>query len=109
MALQFKSYISTAVGATETTVYTCPTGGSATAIGLSLANITTSNVTVSVRLQKTGPAFAHIVKNVVIPPGQSLAVAGGDQKIVLESNNTLRVTCNVASGVDVITSVTEIV
>lgn len=109
MANNFKSFITSAVGTNETVVYTAPSGGTATVIGFSIANITASDITVTARLQKPGPVYGHIVKDAVIPKGEALPLAGGDQKIVVQSNETLRVTSSVLSGCDVIVSVLEMV
>lgn len=96
----FKSYQSTSI-TTETTVYTGPANTQTTIIGLSTANIGTSPAYVSLKLNT-----AHIVKNAPVPVGSSLISVGGDQKIVVESGDTLSVSSD--NPVDVIISVLEI-
>ena len=46
----------------------------------------------------------YIVKNAPIPVGGSLVVVGGDQKLVLEPGDTVKVTSSQASSADVVLS-----
>ena len=96
----FKSYQNTSV-TTETTVYTGAASTQATIIGLSIANTATTPCYVSVKLNT-----AYIVKNAPIPVGGALIVVGGDQKLVVEATDTVKVTSD--QTVDVVTSVLEI-
>jgi len=100
MANTFKSYQSTSV-TTEATVLTGPASTQTTVIGLSIANTGASAAAVDVKLNT-----AYIVKAAPIPVGGALVVIGGDQKLVVEATDTLKVTSDVAA--DVITSVLEI-
>ena len=100
MANAFKSYQSTSV-TTEATVLTGPSATETTVIGLSIANTSSSTATVDVKLNT-----AYIVKAAPIPVGGSLVVVGGDQKLVVEATDTIKVTSDVT--VDVITSTLEI-
>jgi len=100
MANTFKSYQSTGV-TTETIVYTGAAATQCTVIGLSIANTTSAPVTVDVKLNT-----AYLVKSAPVVVGSALIAVGGDQKLVIETGDTLKVT---ASGtVDVITSTLEI-
>jgi len=100
MANAFKSYQSTSI-TTEATVLTGPASTETTVIGLSIANTSSSTATVDVKLNT-----AYIVKAAPIPVGGSLVVVGGDQKLVVEATDTIKVTSDVT--VDVITSTLEI-
>jgi len=100
MANAFKSYQSTSV-TTETTVLTGPSATETTVIGLSIANTSSSAAEVDVKLNT-----AYIVKAAPIPVGGSLVVVGGDQKVVVEATDTIKVTSD--QTVDVITSTLEI-
>jgi hypothetical protein len=106
MASTFKSFPTPGIGTTETDVY-APIGVTGVVVGFSLANTTTSEITVSARLQKPGPVLAYIVRNAKIPPGESMPLAGGDQKIVVETASKLRVVSDTPGSVDVIISVLE--
>ena len=100
MANAFKSYQSTSV-TTEATVLTGASATETTVIGLSVANTSSSTATVDVKLNT-----AYIVKSAPIPVGGSLVVVGGDQKVVVEATDTIKVTSD--ETVDVITSTLEI-
>lgn len=103
----FKNATARNIGVTETSVYTAPAASQVTVIGMTIANITTSNITVTVRLSEGGN-FTHIVKDALIRPGSSIVVVGGDQKIVLEATDSIRVTSSLATSIDVVMSVLEI-
>ena len=100
MANNFKNYMSASV-TTETTVLTGPASTQTTVIGLSIANTGASVATVDVKLNT-----AYVVKDAPVPVGGSLVVVGGDQKLVVEATDTIKVTSDVT--VDVITSTLEI-
>ena len=104
MANTFKSYPSSGV-TTETTVYTGPSATQTTIIGMTVANTTSSNITCSVKLDDgTTPVF--LIKDATILPGGALVPIGGDQKVVIEAGDTLKVS---ASGsVDTLVSVLEV-
>lgn len=106
MPSTFKSYVTPNVGTTEVDVY-APTGVTGVVVGFSLSNLSASDIMVSAKLQKPGPVVAHVVKNAIIPAGETMPLAGGDQKIVVEANSKLRVVSSAASSVDVIISALE--
>ena len=96
----FKNYTSSAVGTGATTVYTVPASTVGVVIGLNLANI--SSTQVSVDAQVNG---VYLIKAAPIPAGSALSALDG--KIILEAADTLAVTSSDASSVDVILSVLE--
>lgn len=96
----FKNYTSSAVGTGATTVYTVPASTVGVVIGLNLANI--SSTQVSVDAQVNG---VYLIKAAPIPAGSALSALDG--KIILEAADTLEVTSSDASSVDVILSVLE--
>jgi len=49
-----------------------------------------------------------MVKGATVPAGGSLVVVGGDQKVVLEENDNIKVTSSAATSCDVIMSILEI-
>lgn len=100
MANTFKSYQNTSV-TTETVVLTGPAATQTTVIGLSIANTASVPVYVDVKLNT-----AYVVKKAPVPVGGALVVVGGDQKIVVETLDTIKVTST--GTVDVITSTLEI-
>ena len=104
MANTFKSYLSSNV-TTQTTVHTGPAATQTTVIGLSIANVGTSLATVSVTLTRSATTV-YVVKNAQVPLGDSLILFGGDQKLVSQAGDLLKVTSDQA--VDVVVSVLEI-
>jgi hypothetical protein len=108
MASAFKSKISTAIGTSLATVYTVPAVTTATVIGMSVANVSASPITVDVQLVKGGVTVAYLVKGAPIPVGSSLVVVGGDQKVVAETTDLIKVISSVAASADAILSVLEL-
>ena len=109
MANAFKSETDTAIGASAATVFTCASNTQTTVIGLSCANIVTSQIAVSVKLVGSGRTSGatdnvHLIKNAPIPVGGTLVIVGGDQKLVMEPGDTITVQSDTASSVDVVLS-----
>lgn len=108
MANTFKSVGTNAVGLVKTTVYTTPALTATTVIGLSVANILANTPTnVDIILGKGASEF-HIVKGAPIMPGGALIAVGGDQKLVLEAGNTIKIVTTALLSADVIVSVLEV-
>ena len=109
MANAFLSETDTAVGTGAATIYTCPSSTETTVIGMAIANIVTSQITVSVKLNGSGRTSGavdnvHLVKDAPIPVGGTLVVIGGDQKVVMEPGDTITVQSDTASSADVVLS-----
>jgi hypothetical protein len=109
MANTFKRKISRAVGTSNTSIgsYTVPAATQVTVIGLTVANIANSIVTTSV-LHHDGTNSTYIIKDANIPVGGTIVVVGGDQKLVLETGDSVRASSNSAAALDCIMSVLEI-
>ena len=108
MANTFKNAVSSAIGTGQTSVYTVPSATTTTVIGLTVANIHSSAITVDVVVTDTSATTSvYLVKAATIPVGGALVPVGGDQKIVLEATDIIKVTSNTASSADVIVSVLE--
>mgnify|MGYP006077131513 FL=1 len=110
MANTFKRKFSANIGTSPTTIgaYTVGASTATTIIGLSMSNVSASPVTVTAELVDTGANVTRIIKDAPLPIGGALVVVGGDQKIVLETGDFIRVTSSAASSVDVIMSILEI-
>ena len=78
-----------------------------TIIGLSCSNRTTSAITVDV-VHSDGSNDTFLVKTATVPSGGSLVVVGGDQKVVLQTGDSIKVTSSAASSCDVMMSILEI-
>jgi hypothetical protein len=110
MANTFKRHTSRSIGTSATAVgsYTVGSGTQTTIIGLTVANITASTINVDVAHVDSLTNSTHIVKDAPIPSGGSLVVVGGDQKVVMETGDQIKVTSDTASSADVIMSILEI-
>ena len=108
MANTFKNSISGSIGITETTVYTA-TGVTATVIGVSVANRIQQTINIDVKMYDSSTS-----KNIVlcsgslIPPGSNIVLVGGEQKVVLEASDYLKLRSNTAGSADIVVSVLEI-
>ncbi len=97
----FKNYTASCTDATETTVYTVPSATTAVIIGCNVANTTTAQIKVDVKV-----ASKFVVKAAPIPAGGALSVLDG--KIIGEAADTVTVTSDNSSGnADAILSVLE--
>ena len=109
MANAFLSETDTAIGTSAASVLTCGASTETTVIGMSIANIVTSQITVDVQLDASGRTSGaedsvYLVKGAPIPVGGSLVVVGGDQKVVMEPGDVIKVTSDTASSADVVIS-----
>lgn len=109
MANAFLCETDTAVGTSPATIYTCPVDTQTTVIGLSIANIVTSQILVDVILDASSRTSGaedavYLVKDAPVPVGGSLVVVGGDQKVVMEPGDIITVTSDTASSADVVMS-----
>ena len=105
--MAFKSNASPNIGtsgAPTTVTATVGAGQAQTLIGLSFANTSASNVTVSAKLNKNGGSSAFLLKDATILPGGALAIVGGDQKVVLETGDTITAYASAANSVDAVLS-----
>lgn len=103
----FKSFHSKNVGTAAVSVYTAPSATQTTAIGMTIANVTSSNITVDVYVTVSSVDY-YIVKGASVPVGGALVPIGGDQKLVLETGDVIKVVSSAASSADVNFSVLEI-
>ena len=95
-------------------IYDCPDSTTSVVLGLTLANVHTSQVTASVKLVSvtnqsgsTTNTTAHLIKDVPIPVGSTVEVMQGN-KIVLNADDRISVDCSVADKVSVTMSYMEI-
>tara|TARA_R110000824_G_scaffold300742_1_gene488743 strand:+ start:403 stop:756 length:354 start_codon:yes stop_codon:yes gene_type:complete len=105
--------VAPASSGTPETLYTVQSGSTVIILGLTLANVHTSQVTASVTLvstttqtSQTQNTTAHLVKDVPIPVGSTLAVLDG--KVNLNVGDIVKIDCSVADKVSVTMSYMEI-
>lgn len=107
MANVFKNFFSKDVGTSASTVYTAPAATQSTVIGFSAANTTNSPVTVDAYVTAGGVDY-YLVKGATVPNGGALVIVGGDQKVVLEATDAVKVVSSAATSIDAVLSVLEI-
>ena len=108
MANTFKNKLGAGIGTSESIVYTVPSSTTTTVVGLSVANVTSSNITVDIRVyDSSANAHAHVIKTGDVFVGGTLVVVGGDQKLVLETGDQIKITASASSSADVIVSYME--
>jgi hypothetical protein len=109
MANTFKRKLSRGTGtsAVQVGTYTVGAGVTTVVIGLTVTNISGSAISANVFLNN-GVANTAIVSTAPISSGSSLVVVGGDQKVVLETGDSIYVQSSAASSIDVVMSIMEI-
>jgi len=96
-------------------LYTCPGSTTTIILGMVLANVHTSQVTVSVKLVSTTSGGGRtatntttfLLKDAPLPVGSSLEILSGN-KVVLETTDKIQIDCSVADKASVTMSIMEI-
>jgi len=91
---------------TDMTVYTVGAGKTTVIIGLTIANITASSITVNATIDNNDGDNISIGKSLPIPTGSSLDILAG--KIVMEASDVLKVQSNTANATSIALSIMEI-
>jgi hypothetical protein len=107
MANAFRSNVAANIVTTGNTVYTCPAATQTTLIGLTLSNKSAGTVSTNVLLTRSGVDYS-IISNAPILTGSTLVPIGGEQKVVLQPADAIKVTSTANSAIDVIVSLLEI-
>ena len=98
---------------TDMTIYTCPASTETTIIGMTIANISSSQITVDVKIESDTVdtetnSNVFVIKDAPIPVGGTLVPVGGEQKIVLQATDVLKVQSDTANSADTVLSILEI-
>ena len=107
MANNFKSNLSSSIGTTAISVYTTPTNTTTTVIGLTLCNTSTVQISCDVYITRSSVNY-YLGKGLQIPVGTSIVPIGGEQKVVLQAGDIIKVISNNATSCDVVISVLEL-
>ena len=107
MANTFRSNVAANIVTSGNNIYTCPAATQTTLIGMTLSNKSGSTITANVFLTRSAVDYS-IISNVPIITGSSLVPVGGDQKIVLQAADVIKVTASVNASMDTIISLLEI-
>ena len=104
MAQDFTRY---AVQATNSagTVFTANSNDAV--IGIRIANILTSAITISVWVSVTGSTDRYIAKDLSIPPSSAVELVSGGAKFVMQDTDVLKVQSDTASAADAYVSVVD--
>ena len=70
-------------------------------IGLRLANILTSAITISVWVSVGGSTTRYLVKDLSIPPSSAVELVQGGAKFVMQNSDVIKVKSDTASSADV--------
>lgn len=108
MANFFKNKVINEVGTTEETLLSFGPTVRGTVIGMSLANLTASNILATVTIEDDLGNIGHYFKDVVIPPNSSLRAVNGGEKLIVAPSNTLRIRASQPASLDVVLSYVEI-
>ena len=109
MANTFTRKLERNIGATAAKVgnYTVAASTSVVVIGLTVTNTTGSAISANVFIND-GVANTYVIANSPISSGASLVVVGGDQKIVLNTGDSIYVQSSASSSIDAVMSIMEI-
>jgi len=114
MTSVFKNVLAANLGTTPTTVLTSNASATTTIIGMSVTNITADPVTISIKLtDPNGGGFgvattAYYLRNIIVPPYQSLRVINGGEKLILAASTAVVMTANTDNSLDLVMSWVEI-
>lgn len=105
----FKNSISGSIGNTETTVYTTPVATTTTVIGVAISNRVQQDINIDVKMyDNSASKNIYLCSGSLVPETSNLVLVGGEQKLVLEENDYLTLSSNVADSADIVISVLEI-
>jgi hypothetical protein len=98
MAQNFRRYVSNNVGTSAVTVYTADSND--TVVGISIANVASATINVSVYITSGGNDI-HLIKDTPIVQGSALQIIDGGARFVLQNLDALKVISDTASSADV--------
>lgn len=108
MASSFKTATLPNANTSLQTVYTCPGSTTSTIIGLYLCNQSGGSVEANVEFYDSSTGnHVGLTSRTPIPSGTTIAVVGGDAKVVLEAGDAIKVQSNVVDSIDVTLSYLE--
>lgn len=109
MATVFRSKLINGLGTTPQTILTSSGTATTTVVGLSLTNLTESIILASIQLSDSVESTtAYYIKDVIVPPNQSLRVVNGGERLVVGPLTSLIVSVNTNASMDVVLSYVEI-
>lgn len=109
MANSFTRKVQRSVGTTLTAIggYVVPASTQVAAVGLTVANTSAATISVDITLND-GTNDTYVVKGAPIPVGGTLVAVGGEQKIVMNTGDSIKVKSDTAASCDAILSLLEL-
>ena len=89
----------------DMSIYTCPSSTTTVVIGLTVSNLTSSQITVDLKLDAS--TNVHLVKNLPVPAGSAFEYMSGN-KIILTAGHSITAQADTANSCDVVMSIMEI-
>jgi hypothetical protein len=108
MANFFKNKVINEIGTTPIQVLEFGPSVRGTIIGLSLANLTGSNILANITVTDDASTVGYYIKDLLIAPGSSARVVNGGEKLILAPNNSMHVSASQEDSLDLIVSYVEI-
>ena len=108
MANYFRNSIEKNIGSTPVTMVDNTNNSKLTVVGISLANVSESNLFIDVTVTNELDVEGYFIKEVMLPPNSSLRLIAGGEKLILGNDNQLKVKSNLENSVDAIVSYVEI-
>lgn len=109
MTTLFRSKLINELGTTPQTILTSSGTATTTIVGMSLTNLTESIILASIQLNDSvEQTTAYYIKDVIVPPNQSLRVVNGGERLVVGPLTSLIVSSNTNDSLDVVLSYVEI-
>lgn len=108
MANFFRNKVVNEIGTTPVQVLEFGPSTRGTIIGLSLTNLTGSNILATITVTDDASTVGHFIKDLLIAPGSSARVVNGGEKLILAPNNSIHISASQAASLDLIMSYVEI-
>jgi len=102
MASVQTSYVNSEIGVSANTIFTA--SATTALIGVQIANVITSPITVSLYVTRSGVDY-YLIRESTVSVGGALAAIGGDVKHFLISGDVLKVVSSASSSAHCLTSV----
>jgi hypothetical protein len=108
MANFFRNKVVNEIGTTPIQVLEMSPATRATVIGLSLTNLTGSNILADITITDDTSTVGYYIKDLLIAPGSSARVVNGGEKLILAPNNSMHVSASQEDSLDLVMSYVEI-
>jgi hypothetical protein len=108
MANFFKNKVVNEIGTTPVQVLEMTSSTRATVIGLSLTNLTGSNILANITVTDDASTVGYYIKDLLIAPGSSARVVNGGEKLIVSPENSIHIFASQEASLDLVLSYVEI-